>query len=120
MCSLLAVLGLCCCAGISPVVLGEPLIAGASLVAEHRVLGTRAQWLQPPAPEHRHRTWLLYSLWDLPGLGFKLMSPALVGRFFTPEPQGKPYCIFIQSNATWASLVAQSVKNLPAMQETQV
>ena len=47
MCSLWAVLGLCCCTGISPVVLGEPLIAGASLVAEHRVLGTSARWLQP-------------------------------------------------------------------------
>ena len=40
---------------------------------------------------HGARAWLLYSLWYLPGLGFKLVSPVLVGRFFTPEPQGKPY-----------------------------
>jgi len=27
---------------------------------------------------------------DLPHPGIKAMSPALAGRFFTPEPPGKP------------------------------
>ena len=29
-------------------------------------------------------------MWDLPESGIKPMSPALAGRFFTPEPPGKP------------------------------
>ena len=33
----------------------------------------------------------LPSMWDLPGSGIKLMSPALAGRFFTTEPLGKPH-----------------------------
>ena len=31
------------------------------------------------------------SKWDLPRVGIKPMCPALVGRFFTTEPPGKPY-----------------------------
>ena len=34
-------------------------------------------------------SWLL-SLWDLPGSGMELVSPALAGRLFTTEPAGKP------------------------------
>ena len=30
------------------------------------------------------------ALWDLPGSGIGLMSPALAGRFFTTKPPGKP------------------------------
>ena len=29
-------------------------------------------------------------MWDLPGLGMELVSPALAGRLFTTEPPGKP------------------------------
>ena len=29
-------------------------------------------------------------MWDLPGLGIKLVSPVLAGGFFTTEPPGKP------------------------------
>ena len=29
-------------------------------------------------------------MWDLPGLGIQLKSPALAGRFFTTEPPGSP------------------------------
>ena len=34
-------------------------------------------------------------MWDLPGPGIKLVSPALVGGFFTTESPGKlPICMF--------------------------
>ena len=29
-------------------------------------------------------------MWDLPGSGVKLMSPAMAGEFFTTEPPGEP------------------------------
>jgi len=34
------------------------------------------------------------SMWDLPGLGVELVSPALAGRFCTTEPPGKPLTSF--------------------------
>ena len=34
---------------------------------------------------------LLHSMWDLPGLGLKPVSPALVGGFLTTVPPGKPH-----------------------------
>ena len=48
-----------------------------------------------PALEHRlssggQRAESLWGMWDLPGSGIKLESLALVGRFFTTEPTGKP------------------------------
>ena len=35
-------------------------------------------------------------MWDLPGSGTELVSPALAGGFFTIEPPGKPidWCFF--------------------------
>ena len=33
---------------------------------------------------------VLYAMWDVPGSGIKLASPALANRFFTTEPPGKP------------------------------
>ena len=33
------------------------------------------------------------SPWDLPSSGIQPLSPALAGRFFTPEPPEKPVCI---------------------------
>ena len=33
---------------------------------------------------------MLCGMWDLPGSGFELVSPALAARFFTTEPPGKP------------------------------
>ena len=32
------------------------------------------------------QAWLLWGLWDLPGSGIELTSPALSGGFFTTEP----------------------------------
>ena len=61
----------------------RPLIIAASLVAEHRLqtrklsnCGSRAQ--------------LLRGMWDLPRPGPEPVSPALVGRFSTTAPPGKP------------------------------
>ena len=60
-----------------------PLTISASLVVEHRLqmrrlsnCGSRAQ--------------LLCSMWDPPRPGLKPVSPALVGRFSTTAPPGKP------------------------------
>ena len=54
----------------------------SSQALEHRLnsLGTRA--------------WLLRALWAVPKPGIKPVSPALAGRFFTPEPQGNPHLNF--------------------------
>ena len=72
-----AVLGLHCCTGFSLVVVCGLLISVASLVAGHMFSrsGTRAQVLQ--------------RMWDLPGPGIELVSPALGGGFFTTEPPGR-------------------------------
>ena len=79
---------------------------------------------------------------DLPNPGLELASPALAGGFFTTEPQQsqlkkkKGYIVFICLTNIYeylthflvelflsifiASLMAQMVKNLHAMQETPV
>jgi len=36
-------------------------------------------------------TSLLHGVWDLPGSGIELVSPALARGFFTNEPPGKPW-----------------------------
>ena len=55
----------------------------------------------------------------VPQLGIEPMSPAFQGGFLTTEPPGKsPLCILL--TLSWASLVAQLVKNPPAMWETGV
>ena len=51
-----------------------------------------------PALAHRlrscvTRSWLLRSVWDLPGAGIEPVSPALAGKFFTTEPPGKFLCL---------------------------
>ena len=62
-------------------------------------------------------------MWDLSWSGIEPMSPASAGRFLTTGPRGKSYltCLdFLLPTRPWASLVAQTIKNLPAMQKTQV
>ena len=79
------------------------LIAVASFVMEHGLQGAQASVVEVPglhscssqALEHRLNSrgswaWLLHGLWAVPEPGIKPVSPALVGRFFTPEPQGNP------------------------------
>ena len=74
----LALLGLCCCGGSSPVAEG----GGRSLMAPG-LQGVQTQWL-----------WLRIccptACWDLRGPGTESVSPALTGQFFTTEPPGKP------------------------------
>ena len=62
------------------------LIAVASLV-EHRLQGTLTQKL-------RHTPLLPHSMWNLPGSGIELMSPALAGGFLMTGPPRKPNSVF--------------------------
>ena len=80
-----------------------------------------------------------HSLGDLPNPGIELRSPTLQANSLPAEPQGKPNASSTSFEpemnqglkdknlkrvdicmCMWASLVALIVKNLPAMQETQV
>ena len=47
-------------------------------------------------------------MWDLPGLGLKLVSPALAGRFITTAPPGKPCTI-----VSWLLLPCLCIPSLP-------
>ena len=55
----------------------QALGARASVVATHGLSSCRA-WAS-----------LLHSMWDLPGPGIELLSPALAGRFLSTVPPGK-------------------------------
>ena len=63
----------------------RPLIIAASLVAEHRLQMHRLS-------SCGSRVQLLHGMWDLPRPGLEPVSPALVGRFSTIVPPGKPGC----------------------------
>ena len=65
---ILAVLGLHCTAGTSH--------CGGASTCRVWALGMHAQWLRCPGLVAR-------GMWDLPGPGIKLMSPALAGGFLT-------------------------------------
>ena len=69
------------------------LTAVASLV-EHRLEHVGFRACGSGARELGLSSWgtqasLLLGLWELPGPGVKLVSPALAGKFFTTEPPGK-------------------------------
>ena len=68
-----------CCQAWAPACLGLVVTAHGTL--EHR-LSTCGTWAS-----------LLHSMWDLPGPGVRLESPALAGGFFTTEPPGKPFVL---------------------------
>ena len=48
---------------------------------------------------------LLRGTWGLPGSGIELESPAFVGKFFTPEPLGKPCFSVLRTVSIRGSLV---------------
>ena len=92
----LAVLGLRFCArafsscgkrGPLFIAVRGPLTVAASPVAEHRLqtrrLSSCGSWAQ-----------LLHGMWYLPRPGLEPVSPALVGRFSTTAPPGKPWMYF--------------------------
>ena len=107
----MALLGLHCCAGFSLAVArrGYSLLPGTGFSLRRvfllqglcglRALGctgfstchVRAQqlWFQGSRPQAQY-LWHMGFMWDLPGAGIELVSPALAGRFFTTEPPGKP------------------------------
>ena len=69
----------------------------AAVVMAHE-LSSCGSW----APEHRlnscgAQTSLLRGMWDLLGSGIKILSPALAGEFFSPEPPGKPKIHFLRN-----------------------
>ena len=64
-----------------------PLIAVASPM-EYRLQGSRALVVVA------HRLGCPGGMWDLPGLGVKLESPALAGELLTTVPPRKPQITF--------------------------
>ena len=107
---LMAVLCLCGCTGFSrvaasggysPLTAQELLNSAAPLVCStgsgaHRLRRLQHMGSLVAAPRLWNRvkscgTWAhLLSMWDSSRSGFKLMSPALAGGFFTTEPQRNP------------------------------
>ena len=57
--------------------------------------GTQVADPGPWSPESRAS--LLHSMWDLPGAGTELVSPALAGGSLTIEPQGKSGYPFLRN-----------------------
>ena len=53
-----------------------------------------SQALKSKLNSYGPRAYLLYGMWVLPGSGIELLPPALAGRFFTTEPQGKSKTMF--------------------------
>ena len=113
-CLFLALLGLCCCTGLSLVAViggsslgavpgfltamvsfsGERALERGDSVAAARGPGSYG----PQALRNRliscgAQTQWLHGMWDLPRPGIKPMSPALAGGFFTTEPPGKSQCL---------------------------
>ena len=73
------------------------LIAVAS-VPEQRLSGSCSAWAQTfqLLGSRAQARWLgTHSMWDLPGLGIEPFSPALAHGFFTTEPLGKPWKVFL-------------------------
>ena len=64
--------------------------AWASVAAAHGLSGCSSRPLEPRLSSRGAGTQLLHGLWDLPRSGIEPVSPALVGKFFTTEPLGKP------------------------------
>ena len=84
----LAVLGLCC--------MGFSLVAKATLYLWCAGFSLRWLFLLWRTDSRACRlsscgsqAWLFHGMWDLPGPGIETMSPALAGRFLSPELPGK-------------------------------
>ena len=67
----------------------------ASVVVALRLSSCGSQALERRLSSCGPRAQLLGGMWDLPGPGFKPMSPVLAGGFPTTAPPGKPYHPFL-------------------------
>ena len=108
------------CEGSSLAVVQEILTDLASLVLDHGLQSKCASAVEADrlsscnfrAPEHRFNncgtwTYLLCSMWVLPGPGIKSVSPALAGGFFITEPPGNLWVLCYLMNTISNSLVCQ-------------
>ena len=106
----LVVWGLGCCAGCSPAVAsgggraaalqlwrGTSRSTGSSRRSARAAAGVAHGLGSCSSQTLEHRlsrcgalAELLLGMWELPGQGIEPVSPALVGKFFTAEPPGKP------------------------------
>ena len=69
--------------------------AWASAVVEHELSSCGSQALEHRLNTCGTQSYLLLSMWDLPGPGIKPTSIALADRFFSTEPPGKPSILFL-------------------------
>ena len=63
----------------------------ASVVAAHGLSSCGSRALEHKLNSCGPQAHLLHGMWNPPRSGIKSMSPALAGRLFTTEPQGKPH-----------------------------
>ena len=100
----LAALGLCCCArafsscgewashcGDFSCCRARALGVQASVVVARRLSSCGSRALERRLSSCGARAQFLRGMWDLPGPGLELVSPALAGRFLTTAPPGQPY-----------------------------
>ena len=117
---ILIVLGLCCCSGFS-------VVAASGGSSWLQYMGFSLQWLlllkstgfsscgvqgeQLWLPGSRAQAqYLRYcSMWNIPGPGIKLMSPAVVGGFLTTGPPGKSRRRLLQRKGSWEGYTKQRV-----------
>ena len=86
----LAVLGLHCCARASH--------CGGFSCGRARALSTWASVVVARGLSScGARAYLLCGMWDLPGPGIELVSPALAGGFLTTAPPGKSWDLCLKS-----------------------
>ena len=62
-----------------------------SVVVAHGLSSCGSRALERRLTSCGARTYLLRSMWDLPGPGLEPVSPALAGGFLTTEPPGKSH-----------------------------
>ena len=65
-------------------------------------MGTTLQSWRMGFRSYHTWVWFPHSMWDLPRLGIKLISPVLAGRFFTTESPRKPCVTFWTQGEIWA------------------
>ena len=77
------------CSGIS-CCRARALGTRASVIVAHRVRSCGSRALEHRLSSYGARAQLIRGMWDLPGPGLELVSPASAGGFLTTVPPGKP------------------------------